>query len=121
MKRPEARFWGWAVGTAAAVAVAAALFLPYETLGLRTAAERERAWLLVVWTVGVLAVLFGAAARLARPVIGIRDVLDAGSFRAAVEARRRSARSEAGAGFDLWLVVTGVILIAIYFGGWLLL
>ncbi len=121
MKPPGRRFWGWAVGAAAAVAIAAALFLPYETLGLRTVAERERAWLLTVWTAGVMAVLFGAAARLARPVIGIRDVLDAGSLRAALEVRRRAGRSEAGAGFDLWLVVTGMILIAIYFGGWLLL
>lgn len=115
------RFWGWAFGVAAAVALAAALLLPYEAIGLRTEAERERAWLLTVWTAGVLAVLFGATARMGMRGVGFRDVMDAGSVRGAVEARRGIERADAGWGFDLWLVATGGILLGIYFAGWLVL
>ncbi|HEV2146211.1 MAG TPA: hypothetical protein VGR37_02210 [Longimicrobiaceae bacterium] len=115
------RFWLWAFGVAAAVALAAALLFPFEALGLRTAADRERVWLLTVWTAGVMAVLFGATARIGQPGIGIRDVEDAGSVRGAMEARRQSARSGRGRGLDLWLIATGGILIGIYFAGWLVL
>lgn len=121
MKGRALRFWGWAVGVAAAVAVAAALLLPYEAIGLRTEPERERAWLLTVWTAGVMAVLFGATARLGRRGVGFRDVVDAGSARGAVEARRSAERGGAGEMLDVWLVATGGILVGIYFAGWLLL
>jgi hypothetical protein len=114
------RFWGWALGVAAVIAVAAATLLPYEAIGLRTEPERERAWLLTVWTAGVLAVLFGATARIGRRGVGFRDVVDAGSVRGAIEARR-SAEGGPGAMIDVWLVATGGILIGIYFAGWLLL
>src|SRR5690606_13729107 len=53
------RFWGWAVGVAIGFALAAALLMPYEALGLATEAERWRAWLLTLWTGGVLCILFG--------------------------------------------------------------
>ena len=95
--------------------------MPYEAIGLRTEPERERAWLLTVWTAGVLAVLFGATARIGRRGVGFRDVVDAGSVRGAVEARQRAARAGAGEMLDVWLVATGGILVGIYFAGWLLL
>lgn len=120
MRGRALRFWGWAFGVAAGLAVAAALLLPYEAIGLRTAPERERAWLLTVWTAGVTAVLFGATARIGWRGVGFRDVVDAGSVRGAVEARRSAERAGGGT-LDLWLVATGGILIAIYFAGWLLL
>lgn len=121
MRGRALRFWGWAAGVAATVAVAAALLLPYEAIGLRTEPERERAWLLTVWTAGVAAVLFGATARLGARGLGLRDVLDAGSVRGAVDARRSAERAGAGGRLDLWLVATGGILVGIYFAGWLLL
>lgn len=121
MTRRTLRFWGWAFGVAGAVAAAAALLMPYEALGLRTGAERERAWLLTVWTAGVMAVLFGATARIGARGLGVRDVADAGSVRAALEERKRAERAAAGPGLDLWIVATGGILIGIYFAGWLVL
>ncbi|HEX2187482.1 MAG TPA: hypothetical protein VHG51_01230 [Longimicrobiaceae bacterium] len=121
MRRPGLRFWVWAFGVAGAVAGAAALLMPYGTLGLATAAERERAWLLTVWTAGVMAVLFGLTARIGMRGVGVRDVADAGSVRAAIEERRRAQRADAGPALDLWLIATGGILIGIYFAGWLVL
>lgn len=121
MRSRRLRFWAWALGVAAAVALGAALLLPYEALGLRTEPQRERAWLLTVWTAGVLAVLFGATARIGMRAVGFRDVEAAGSVPAAVEARRRTARADAGWGLDLWLIATGAILVGIYFAGWLVL
>ena len=121
MRRRALRFWGWALGVAALVAVAAALLMPYEAIGLRTEPERERAWLLTVWTAGVTAVLFGATARLGRRGVGFRDVVDAGSVRGAIQARRSAEGGEVGRMLDVWLVATGGILIGIYFVGWLLL
>jgi hypothetical protein len=116
------RFWGWAVGAALLFAAAAALLLPYGALGLRTPAERERAWLLTVWTTGVLAVLFGLTARVGGlRGIGLREVAEAGSVREAIEARRRSESAELTRRADVWIITFGGALIAIYFAGWLVL
>lgn len=122
MSRSALRYWGSALAVALIVAASAALFFPYAALGLRTAAERERVWLLTVWTAGVLAVLFGVTARLgwARG-IGVREVAEAGSFRAAVDARRSSERAAPVRQADVWIIATGVFLIGIYFAGWLVL
>lgn len=117
---PRLRFWGWALGVAGGVAAAAALLLPYDALGLHRAAERERAWLLTVWTAGVLAILFGATARLGARGAGTREVAEAGSAEGAVETERRAGR-EYGRGFDAWLMATGSVLIVIYFIGWWML
>ncbi|HEX2095493.1 MAG TPA: hypothetical protein VHG28_24065 [Longimicrobiaceae bacterium] len=122
MSRPALRFWGWALGVAAGIAVGAALLLPYEALGLRSEAERERAWLLTVWTAGVLTLLFGLSARLgAARGVGVREVLEAGSVREAMESRRRAERTEVARGFDVWVMTVGGLLIGIYFAGWILL
>lgn len=121
--RGALRFWGWAVGVAAGFAAAAALLFPYGALGLHTAGERERAWLVTVWTAGALLVLFGLTARVGGfRGIGAREVVEAGSVRGALDARRRAdagGASGTGGGFDLWIVATGAVLIGIYFAGWM--
>lgn len=115
LRHPAARFWITAVGVAAAVASAAAFLIPRE-LG-------AHAWLLSVWTAGVLCILFGAAALISAG-LGVREVVEAGSVPNAVEAARRT-RSAGNAGFHgdvgWWAVVTGGVLVAIYFVGWLML
>ena len=115
MTRPALHFWASSVAVAAAVAGAAALLLPRE-LG-------TRAWLLTVWTVGVMCLLFGAAALIGAGV-GVREALDAGSTQQAIEAERRS-RSAGRASFygdvGWWVVATGGVLVAIYFLAWLIL
>jgi hypothetical protein len=118
-------YWGTAIGVAVAFAAAAAAFFPYEQLRLHTVAERERAWLLTVWTGGVLAVLFGTSALLgAFNGIGFRDVVEAGSVQRATERLRERQRPDEAAytrRFDWWLVTTGALILAIYFAGWLAL
>lgn len=115
LKHPAARFWITAVTVAGAVASAAALLLPREF--------GAQAWLLTVWTVGVLCILFGAAA-LVSAGLGVREVVEAGSIPNAVEAARRTRRAGA-VGFygdvGWWAVATGGVLVAIYFVGWLIL
>lgn len=125
MSRGVVVFWGAAVGVAVGLAALAAAFLPYEALRLTTAAERERAWLLTVWTAGVMAILFGVSATLgAFGGVGFRDVVEAGSVTEATRLHRERLkfdRSGYTGRFDWWLIVTGVLLLVIYFGGWLAL
>lgn len=122
MRRGGLRFWGSAAGAAVAFSAAAALLFPYGALGLETPAERERAWLLTVWTAGAFALLFGLTARLGGlRGIGAREVREAGSVFKAVEARRRAESADLPHRFDLWIVATGGILVGIYFLGWLVL
>ena len=119
------RFWGSAVAVALAFALAAALFLPYRQLHLDTEAERWRAWLLTLWTGGVMAVLFGAAGLLGyADRIGFREVREAGSLHEALERRRAQQRAPDGGfhgNFAWWLVSTGVLLIGLYFAAWTVL
>ncbi|MBV9772723.1 MAG: hypothetical protein JO040_02160 [Gemmatimonadetes bacterium] len=122
MTRSALRYWGSALAVALAVATAAALLFPYAALGLGSTAERERVWLLTVWTAGVLAVLFGLTARLGwAKGIGVREVSEAGSFREAADALRKSERADPVRRADVWIIATGVFLIGIYFAGWLVL
>jgi hypothetical protein len=118
-------YWGTAIGVAVGIAATAAAFLPYEALRLHTVAERERAWLLTVWTAGTFAVLFGISAMLGTfNGIGFRDVVEAGSVQKAGELHRSHAGPDPSAytrRFDWWLVTTGALLLAIYFAGWLAL
>jgi len=124
MSRSRLRFWGSAVAVALIFAALTAAFFPYESLRLRTPAERERAWLLTLWTAGVVSILFGLSARLgAFGGIGMREVVEAGSIQEA--SRRHRERLKAGqedefaSTFDAWLIVTGLILIGVYFAAWL--
>ncbi len=113
------RFWGSVVGVALGFALLSALLLPYGWLGLDTESLRWGAWLLTLWTGGAMSVLFGLAGILGyRLPPGVREVIDAGGVRAALEARRR-AREEGRAGnFAIWLICMGLCLIAIYFLAW---
>ena len=121
MTRSVLRFWGCAFGLALLLASASAVLFPYEALRITSEAERARAWLLTLWTGGVLAILFGLAGLLtfAAP-LGFREVHDAGSVTAAREARDQ-ARPRGTAfhdNFAWWLVCTGLVLILLYFVAW---
>lgn len=119
MKHPALRFWASAVAVALAVAVFCALLLPFSAIGLETRAERQRAWLLTLWTCGVMAALFGASALLgAFSGLGLREVLDAGSVKGARDARNRAMDGTKPGfhhSFGWWLVSVGLLLIATYF------
>jgi hypothetical protein len=122
MRRDLLVFWGSAVAVALAFAGAAALFLPYDALQLATRPERVRAWLLTLWSVGVIAVLFGISGLIAfSSPIGFRDVYEAQSVTGALETRRQLRAAQPGfhRNFAWWLICTGVLLIVIYFIVWL--
>jgi hypothetical protein len=124
VNRRQLKFWGSAVAVAVAFAAATAAFFPYESLRLTTAAERERAWLLTLWTAGVVAILFGLSARLgAFGGIGLREVVDAGSVQEATRLHRERVKStqqdDFASAFDGWLMVTGAMLIGVYFVAWI--
>lgn len=124
MNRQRLVFWGSALAVAGLFAALTAAFLPYDLLRLQTPGERERAWLLTLWTGGLMAVLFGLSARLgAFGGIGVREVIEAGSLKAAAEMNRERLKQGGGdefsARFDAWLMSTGGILIGIYFVAWL--
>ncbi len=126
MSRQLGIFWGTALGVALGFALLAALLLPFEALGLRTLAERERAWLLTVWTGGVLAILFGLSALLGTfSGLGFREVMEAGSVQKAVETHRQALKKWGDGAFHhsfaWWVISTGGLLVAIYFTAWLML
>ena len=111
---------------AAVFAILAALLLPFDALGIRTLADRQRAWLLTLWTGGALGILFGASALLgAFGGIGVREVFEAGSFQQATklyrEGRARSGVSTFHRSFGWWLVMVGALLLALYFVSWAVL
>lgn len=121
MSREALRFWISAVVVAAAWAVASSAFFPYGALGLETGAERSHAWLLILWTSGVMAICFGAAGIIsyAGPM-GYKEVAEAGSLVQAIEARRRAKREQGSlyTNFAWWLMATGAVLVVIYFFVW---
>lgn len=121
MKRDVLRFWVAAAAVAAAWTVLASVLLPYEALGLTSGEDRSRAWLLTLWTSGVLAICFGSAGLIGHLTpLGFREVADAGSLTQAIEDRRRSRRQGGSfhSNFAWWLIVTGGLIILIYFGVW---
>jgi hypothetical protein len=121
------KFWGAALAVALLFALAAALFLPYRSLGLLTEADRWRAWLLTLWTGGVLCILFGITTLLGYGrSIGFRDVAEAGSVPDAIEAQKKVRKTAADladfhGNFAWWIVSTGVLIILVYFAGWSIL
>jgi hypothetical protein len=126
MNRAPQVFWGSALAVGIVFAAVVAAFFPYGAIGLHTAAERERAFLLILWTGGVLSILFGLTSILGGlGGLGFRDVAEAGSVQKAIEQRKHSARrwgeDEFHRSFDWWLVCTGALLIAGYFVAWLVL
>ena len=78
-----------------------------------------RVWLVVVFYTGVLMVLFGLGAWIGgRRSVSLRDVVDAGGVpRALDRANAVAPQDEAGYTHNAaaWSVVTGVLLIMIYF------
>lgn len=118
----RSRFWITACLATLAFAAASAWLFPYAPLGLDTPAERERAWLLTLWTGGVMAICFGAAGLLSAVTpLGFRDVAEAGSLPAARDARREGykTRSSGVYNFAGWTMTTGLGLLLIYFIAWL--
>lgn len=130
MRRGAAFFWGSAAGVAILSAALVPVLMPYEALRLVAEADRERAWLLTVFCGGVLAVLFGVTGVLGSgQLLTLRDVADAGSV---IEAKRKATASRAvrdaegqleryDRNFGVWLIVTGVFLLVIYFALWVTL
>jgi hypothetical protein len=121
MNRKAIRFWLAAAGVAAAWAVVSSAVFPYEALGLDSGEERGRAWLLTLWTSGVMAICFGLAGILGYSgPIGFKEVSEAGSLTGALAARRQSRRHQDSpySNFASWLIVTGALLIGIYFVVW---
>jgi hypothetical protein len=122
MERPVT-FWGSAAGVAMAFAGLVPVLFPFRRLGLVTAADQGRVWLLVVFIAGVVAILFGTAALLGGPrMITVRDVVDEGGVAKARASREAAARARAErrtyGNAATWLMTTGAFLVAIYFVLW---
>lgn len=116
----HSRFWISAVLFAAAFAAAASWLFPYDLLRLHDEAERNRAWLLTLWTAGVMGICFGATGLFSSALpLGFRDVAEAGSVSAAREARRRDAGASPFYNFAGWAATTGGFLLIIYLFAWL--
>jgi hypothetical protein len=112
------RFWGSAAAVSIAFSALVPLLFPFRAIGLDPAVDRERIWLLVVFTAAVMLVLFGLSAWLGgRRLVGMRDVIDAGGAQQAL--RRVAERGEPSAGYTrnaaAWCIVTGGLLLVIYF------
>lgn len=124
MERPLT-FWGSALAVAMAFAGLVPLLFPFHRLGLVTDADRDRVWLLVVFTAGVMAILFGAAAWVGGPkMISLRDVVESGGVDQARAAKEKAdkARGEFARYGNpaAWTVAMGGFLIGIYFLLWIL-
>jgi hypothetical protein len=95
------------------------LLFPFRAVGLDPAADRDRIWLVVVFCTGVMLALFGVGAWIGgRRPIGLRDVMEAGGVKQALDrAASRASPDEAGytQNAAAWCTVTGVLLIVIYF------
>lgn len=119
MNRSALRFWGSAAGVSIVFAALVPLLFPFRAMGMDPAVERERVWLVVVFYTGVLMILFGVGAWVSgRRSVGIRDVVDAGGVKQALD-RAAAAKAAEEPGYTrnaaAWTVVTGVLLLVIYF------
>lgn len=114
---PALRFWG----SAAAVSIGFAALVPIP-IALSPAEDRYRVWLLTVFTAGVMMALFGLAALISgRRSVGLRDVIEA---KGVVNALRRvdQDRGESQAytaNAAVWCIVTGALLVVVYFALWM--
>ncbi len=119
------RFWLSTVLVAVAFGGLVAVAFPYGALDLESAAQRERAWLLTVWTAGVMAICFGVAGLVsAVSPIGVREIAESRSVLDAINAQRdirRQRESEPFYNFAGWTTMTGVFLLVVYFAGWLVI
>jgi hypothetical protein len=119
VNRAAMRFWGSAAVASIAFAALVPLLFPFRAIGLDPATERERIWLVVVFYTGVLLVLFGLGAWISgRRSVGLRDIYEAGGVKQALD-RAGATKSADEAGYTqnaaAWCVVTGVLLLVIYF------
>jgi type VI protein secretion system component VasK len=116
----------WATSPLAALALAALLRVafPYGPLGIVTPADREHAWLLSLWTLGVMCICFGGAGLASGfAPLGVREIAEKESVAAAIEARRAENRARAESrfyNFAGWVTATGAFLILAYFIAWAL-
>jgi len=118
VRRSELRFWGSAVLAAGVFAVLARLLFPFGALGLESAGERARVWLLTVFCAGVMGVLFGLSGVLGSRYLGIRDVYFARGVPEAVDWHRKAGAAPRRRGWlnaGVWILAFGASLIAIYF------
>lgn len=119
MTTPALRFWGSAALVSIGYAALAPLLFPYGLIGLDRAVDRDRVWLLVVFCTGVMLLLFGLSALGGGfRGMGLREVIEAGGVRQALE-RERSGKRDDGTSytqnFAWWCVATGALLLVIYF------
>lgn len=116
---PALRFWG----SAAAASIGFTALAPL-LVALSPAQDRQRVWLLTVFVAGVMLALFGIAALISgRRSVGMRDILDAGGVRQALEraGRRETDTPAYTRNAAVWCVVTGALLVASYFALWVAL
>ena len=117
---PALRFWGSAAAACIAFTALAPLIIAWSP-----AEDRQFVWLLTVFTAGVMMALFGLAALISgRRSVGMRDILDAGGVRQALDRAERRDQGESPAytaNAAVWCVVTGALLIAAYFALWMAL
>jgi hypothetical protein len=119
VNRSALRFWGSAAGVSIAFSALVPLLFPFRAMGMDAAVERQRVWLVVVFYTGVLMILFGVGAWISgRRSVGLRDIVDAGGVSQALH-RANAARAAEEPGYTrnaaAWTVVTGVLLLVIYF------
>lgn len=119
MNRAALRFWGSAAGVSIAFAALVPLLFPFRAIGLDPAVDRERIWLLCVFTTGVLLILFGSGAWISgRRSVTLRDVVDAGGVSQALHranASKPQDETRYTQNAATWCVVTGVLMLMIYF------
>ena len=111
------RFWGSAIGAAAAFALLVPLLFPFHAVGLDPAADRARIWMLSVFCAGVVALMLGLSGALGSRYLGVRDVYYARGVTQAVDWHQKAGavprRGWLNAG--VWTLAAGASLIAIYF------
>lgn len=119
MNRRALRFWGSAALASILFTALVPVVVPYRAIGLDPAAERDFVWLLTVFCTGVMLVLFGMGAWIGgKRSVGLRDIADAGGVGPALERARAARPSDEGRYTEnaaAWCVVTGVLLLTIYF------
>jgi hypothetical protein len=117
VNRSALRFWGSAAAASIAFAALVPVLVPFRAIGLDPATERDFVWQLTVFCTGVMLVLFGLGAWISgRRTIGLRDVLESGGVRQALD--RAGARDVEDAPYTrnaaVWCAVTGALLLVIY-------
>jgi len=92
------------------------VLFPFGAIGIPPE-EREFTWLVTVFCIGVLLILFGLSAWIGgRRSVGLRDVIEAGGVQQALN--RVGAKDEDRPytqNAAAWCVVTGALLLLIYF------